>query len=120
MSLGQSYEGLSDYWGIYFNGYDADTILSNATFNGESTSFFYHLGDTADFSASYVFDVAGIWKSTQPNDEHLYIFTRDRNYIPRVLYLSGEDIRNGKFDFTESQNNELNALWNQYTPVPNN
>lgn len=120
IDLGQSYEALSDYWGVYFNGYDAQTILSNATFNGESTSFFYDLGDTADFSKSYVFDVAGVLKSTNPLDEHLYIFTRDRNYVPRVLYLSGDDARRGIFNLSQSQNNELNTLWQQFTPVPGN
>lgn len=120
INLGQSYESLSDYWSVYFNGYDAQTILSNATFNGESTSFFYDLGDTADFSASYVFDVAGILKSTHPDDEHLYIFTRDRKYVPRVLYLSGEDARRGIFNLSQSQNSELNTLWQQFTPGPGN
>lgn len=114
--IGQAYEVMHEHNNVWFNGFNSRDILFNATFEGQSASFLANGNDQADFNSSYIFDVAGLVKSTVPYDDHLYDFTRDRDFLPRVLYLSGEKARNGNLDLTESQNTELNALFQQFTP----
>lgn len=114
--LGHSYEPIHYDSSESFNGLSARDVLSQATFEGQTASFLADGQDLADLNSTYIFDVAGMVKSTKPYDEHFYIFTRDREFVPRVLYLSGEKARNGILDLSESENTELNVLFNQLTP----
>lgn len=76
---------MHNYNNIFFYGLSSRDILSRATFDGQTASFLADRKDLADLSSTYIFDVAGKVKSTLPYDEHLYIFTRDREFVPRVL-----------------------------------
>lgn len=110
-NLDQSYYKMDKDLPTTFNDLTFEEMIDIVDFDGYRIGFTYNNEDYRSDWDSYRVDVFAVYASDIPIEKHLYIFGIDQDEEPIVLYLDGDQVKNGNIDLQETQNQELKKIF---------
>lgn len=110
-AMDQSYYKMGKDLPATFNDFSFEELIDIVDFDGYRIGFTDQNEDYRSDWDSFRVDIFAVYASDIPVGKHLYIFGIDQDDHPIVLYLDGEQVKNGNIDLLETQNQELKKLF---------